>query len=51
MANFLDLEMQKLTFPPMLMFDRITEIKENTGEFKKGIIKAELDIKDELVVF
>ena len=25
----------KLPSPPMLMFDRITEIKENTGEFKK----------------
>ena len=41
----------KLPSPPMLMFDRITEIKENTGEFKKGIIKAELDIKDELWFF
>ena len=29
----------KLPLPPMLMFDRITEIK-NTGEFKKGFIKA-----------
>ena len=33
------------------MFDRITEISENTGEFKKGIIKAELDIKDGLWFF
>ena len=41
----------KLPSPPMLMFDRITEISENTGEFKKGIIKAELDIKDELWFF
>ena len=41
----------KLPSPPMLMFDRITEIKESTGEFKKGIIKAELDIKDELWFF
>ena len=38
----------KLPLPPMLMFDRITEINENKGAFKKGIIKAELDIKDEL---
>ena len=37
----------KLPSPPMLMFDRITEISENTGEFKKGTIKAELDIKNE----
>ena len=26
----------KLPLPPMLMFDRITEIRENAGEFKKG---------------
>ena len=41
----------KLPLPPMLMFDRITEIKKNTGEFKKGFIKAELDIKDNLWFF
>ena len=41
----------KLPLPPMLMFDRITEISENTGEFKKGIIKAELDIKHDLWFF
>tara|TARA_B100000965_G_C19031024_1_gene515336 strand:+ start:33 stop:536 length:504 start_codon:yes stop_codon:yes gene_type:complete len=35
----------KLPLPPMLMFDRITEIRENSGIFKKGSIKAELDIK------
>ena len=28
----------KLPLPPMLMFDRITEIKKDTGEFKKGFI-------------
>ena len=38
----------KLPLPPMLMFDRITEIRKDTGEFKKGLIKAELDIKDNL---
>ena len=26
----------KLPLPPMLMFDRISEINENTGNFKKG---------------
>ena len=36
----------KLPLPPMLMFDRITEIKKDTGEFKKGFIKAELDISE-----
>ena len=41
----------KLPSPPMLMFDRITEIKKDTGEFKKGFIKAELDIKDNLWFF
>ena len=41
----------KLPLPPMLMFDRISEIRENTGIFKKGLIKAELDIKDSLWFF
>ncbi len=41
----------KLPLPPMLMFDRITEISENGGAYKKGIIKAELDIKDDLWFF
>ena len=35
----------------MLMFDRITEINKETGDFKKGFIKAELDIKDNLWFF
>ena len=41
----------KLPLPPMLMFDRISEISENTGNYKKGSIKAELDIKDSLWFF
>ena len=41
----------KLPLPPMLMFDRITEIKKDIGEFKKGFIKAELDVKDSLWFF
>ena len=41
----------KLPLPPMLMFDRISEISENKGSFKKGLIKAELDIKDNLWFF
>ena len=41
----------KLPSPPMLMFDRISEINENKGFFNKGIIKAELDIKDNLWFF
>ena len=41
----------KLPSPPMLMFDRITEIYENKGAFGKGLMKAELDIKDDLWFF
>ena len=41
----------KLPLPPMLMFDRITEISEDKGAFKKGLIKAELDIKDDMWFF
>ena len=41
----------KLPLPPMLMFDRITEINENNGSFNKGFLKAELDIKDDLWFF
>ena len=41
----------KLPLPPMLMFDRITEINENKGAFNRGFIKAELDIKKDLWFF
>ena len=41
----------KLPLPPMLMFDRITKINQSDGLFKKGVIKAELDIKDTLWFF
>ena len=41
----------KLPLPPMLMFDRITKISEDNGLYKKGLIKAELDIKDNLWFF
>ena len=41
----------KLPLPPMLMFDRITEINEDKGAFKKGLLKAELDIKNDLWFF
>jgi len=41
----------KLPLPPMLMFDRITEIRQNSGIFNKGSIKAELDIKEKLWFF
>ena len=35
----------QLPYPPMLMFDRITEISETGGAFDKGFIRAEFDIK------
>ena len=41
----------KLPLPPMLMFDRITEITATGGNFKKGLIKAELDIKTDMWFF
>ena len=28
----------RLPLPPMLMFDRITEIKSGVGKFKKGLV-------------
>ena len=41
----------KLPSPPMLMFDRITNIQEKKGIFNKGLIEAELDIKSNLWFF
>lgn len=41
----------QLPLPPMLMFDRITNINEKGGEFSKGKIVAELDIKPDLWFF
>ena len=41
----------KLPLPPMLMFDRITEINDENGAFKKGSLKAELDVKQDLWFF
>ena len=41
----------QLPLPPMLMFDRISEISETGGEFGKGYIRAELDVKPDLWFF
>ena len=41
----------RLPLPPMLMFDRITEINDNKGSFKKGSLLAELDINKDLWFF
>ncbi|MFN0265313.1 3-hydroxyacyl-[acyl-carrier-protein] dehydratase FabA [Tepidamorphus sp. 3E244] len=41
----------QLPAPPMLMFDRITEVSEDGGEHGKGAIRAEFDIKPDLWFF
>ena len=41
----------QLPLPPMLMFDRITQIFEEGGEHGKGYMRAEFDIKPSLWFF
>ena len=41
----------QLPLPPMLMFDRITAITEDGGEYGKGYIEAELDVHPGLWFF
>jgi 3-hydroxyacyl-[acyl-carrier protein] dehydratase/trans-2-decenoyl-[acyl-carrier protein] isomerase len=41
----------RLPLPPMLMFDRITAISESGGQFDKGEIVAELDVRPDLWYF
>ena len=41
----------QLPEPPMLMMDRITEISEDGGEYGKGHVIAEFDIKPDLWFF
>ncbi len=41
----------QLPLPPMLMFDRVTHISDDGGEFGKGEIIAELDITPDLWFF
>jgi 3-hydroxyacyl-[acyl-carrier protein] dehydratase/trans-2-decenoyl-[acyl-carrier protein] isomerase len=41
----------QLPAPPMLMFDRITEINATGGSHGKGYVEAELDIRDDLWFF
>jgi 3-hydroxyacyl-[acyl-carrier protein] dehydratase/trans-2-decenoyl-[acyl-carrier protein] isomerase len=41
----------QLPLPPMLMFDRITQISNEGGKYGKGHIVAELDVKPELWFF
>lgn len=41
----------QLPLPPMLMFDRITEIAEEGGPSGKGLVRAELEVKPTLWFF
>ena len=41
----------QLPMPPMLMFDKITNISSKGGSKNKGIIKAEMEIKPDLWFF
>ncbi len=41
----------QLPLPPMLMFDRITNVSTEGGAYGKGIIEAEYDIKPDLWFF
>ncbi len=41
----------QLPLPPMLMFDRITRITRDGGDFNKGTLVAELDIRPDLWFF
>ena len=41
----------QLPLPNMLMIDRITKITEDTGEYGRGEVVAELDIKSDLWFF
>jgi 3-hydroxyacyl-[acyl-carrier protein] dehydratase/trans-2-decenoyl-[acyl-carrier protein] isomerase len=41
----------QLPLPPMLMFNRISEITEAGGEYGKGLVRAVLDLKPDLWFF
>jgi 3-hydroxyacyl-[acyl-carrier protein] dehydratase/trans-2-decenoyl-[acyl-carrier protein] isomerase len=41
----------QLPLPPMLMFDRISEIAEAGGEYGKGLVRAVLELKPDLWFF
>ena len=41
----------QLPLPPMLMFDRITEIAGEGGAYGKGLVRAEFDIRPDLWFF
>jgi len=41
----------QLPLPPMLMFDRIAEIREDGGAYDRGVLVAELDVNPDLWFF
>jgi 3-hydroxyacyl-[acyl-carrier protein] dehydratase/trans-2-decenoyl-[acyl-carrier protein] isomerase len=41
----------QLPLPPLLMFDRISEIAEAGGQYGKGLVRAVLDLKPDLWFF
>jgi 3-hydroxyacyl-[acyl-carrier protein] dehydratase / trans-2-decenoyl-[acyl-carrier protein] isomerase len=41
----------QLPLPPLLMFDRISQIAEAGGEHGKGLVRAELNVKPDLWFF
>ncbi len=41
----------QLPLPPMLMFERISEIAEEGGQHGKGLARAELDVKPDMWFF
>lgn len=41
----------QLPLPPMLMFDRISEIAEAGGQYGKGLVRAVLDMRPDLWFF
>src|SRR5512141_3091172 len=41
----------QLPLPPMLMFDRISEIAETGGEYGKGLVRATLEVQPDLWFF
>ena len=41
----------QLPLPPMLMFDRISQIAEEGGEHGRGLVRAELNVKPDLWFF
>jgi len=46
-----EMGLPRLPMPPMLMFDRFTEVSDVGGKFEKGFMKAELDIRPDLWFF